>query len=98
MYYGLANQGSFKLGISTVKIETNSNRLKDFTKPKGLVIGVDREYIYPIDGATLFPFSDLTERKTFDKIKQCLSDRKVDAVVSDMVIIIFLIKYIIKKS
>ena len=50
------------------------------------MIGIDKEYIDPIEGAHLLPYSDITERKTLDKISQILNERKAHAVVSDMVL------------
>jgi 23S rRNA U2552 (ribose-2'-O)-methylase RlmE/FtsJ len=50
------------------------------------VIGIDKEYINPIEGAHLLSFSDITDQKTFDKVSRILNESKVHAVVSDMVI------------
>lgn len=54
-------------------------------KPKGMVIGIDREYIIPIEGATLFSYSDITNDKTIESVDKLLNNRKVNAVISDMV-------------
>lgn len=49
------------------------------------------EYIDPIDGAILFPYSSITDHSTFNKISKCLNEIKtktlvaeVDGVISDM--------------
>ena len=50
------------------------------------MIGIDREYINPIEGAHLLSFSDITDQITFDKLFRILNKSKAHAVVSDMVI------------
>lgn len=48
------------------------------------VLGVDLQFIRPIPGVHLLSLSDITKRTTQNNIKQCLQNRKVDAILSDM--------------
>ena len=56
----------------------------DVSKPKGVVIGIDRLQIYPMDGATFMGNSDFTSTATHEKIKNILNGRKANCVLSDM--------------
>ncbi|XP_050432471.1 rRNA methyltransferase 2, mitochondrial [Adelges cooleyi] len=59
----------------------------DFTNknlPTGLVIGIDLQQMFPINGAILLGNSDFTSTKTWDKIKTILNNRLIDVVLSDM--------------
>ena len=57
----------------------------DKGKPKGLVISVDRDDIQKIEGAYMLPFSDITDKKTIEKMEIILNGRSVNSVISDMV-------------
>lgn len=61
----------------------NSNG-DDKNKPKGLVIGIDKLQIYPVDGATFLGNTDFSTPAAQDKIKSLLNGRQVDCVLSDM--------------
>lgn len=61
----------------------NSNGA-DKTKPEGIVIGIDRLQIYPVEGATFLGNTDFTSIAAQDKIKSLLNGREVDCVLSDM--------------
>ncbi|KAG4072975.1 hypothetical protein HA402_006655 [Bradysia odoriphaga] len=63
--------------------ETNANGVIA-TLPVGLVIGIDKLQIYPINGVHLLGNADFTKPETQDRIKSILADRKVDCVLSDM--------------
>lgn len=61
----------------------NSNG-DDKDKPRGIVIGIDKLQIYPIDGATFLGNTDFTSSAAQDKIKSLLGGRQVNCVLSDM--------------
>jgi 23S rRNA U2552 (ribose-2'-O)-methylase RlmE/FtsJ len=50
-----------------------------------MVISVDRDYIQALDGAHVLSKSDITDKKTHEKIKTILNGCKADGVISDMV-------------
>lgn len=52
--------------------------------PTGLVIGIDLQQMYPIEGVTLLGNSDFTSPKTWQKIKELLNGCPIDVVLSDM--------------
>lgn len=56
----------------------------DKNKPKGIVIGIDKLQIYPIDGATFLGNTDFTSNAAQEKIESILNGRKVNVVLSDM--------------
>ena len=51
---------------------------------KNMVIAVDLQHIYPIEGATVLPHSDFTSAETQQQILQLLKNRRVDTIISDM--------------
>lgn len=53
-------------------------------KPKGIVIGIDKLQIYPIEGATFLGNTDFTSPIAQNKIKSLLNQREVNCVLSDM--------------
>lgn len=53
-------------------------------KPKGIVIGIDKLQIYPVDGATFLGNTDFTSPAAQEKIKSILNGRTVNCVLSDM--------------
>lgn len=53
-------------------------------KPKGIVIGIDKLQIYPVEGATFLGNTDFTSPIAQQKIKIMLNGRKVNNVLSDM--------------
>jgi 23S rRNA (uridine2552-2'-O)-methyltransferase len=56
----------------------------DKEKPKGVVIGIDKLQIYPIEGATFLGNTDFTTPKAQEKVKSLLDGRLVNCVLSDM--------------
>jgi 23S rRNA U2552 (ribose-2'-O)-methylase RlmE/FtsJ len=66
-----------------VKAVNSDNSKKD--KPKGIVIGIDRLQIYPLEGVQFFGNCDFTEKSTQEKIMQELKGKEVNCVLSDMV-------------
>lgn len=56
----------------------------DSKLPSGLLIGIDLQQMYPINGVTLLGNSDFTLPKTWQKIKEHLNNRPLDVVLSDM--------------
>lgn len=53
-------------------------------RPKGIVIGIDKLQIYPVDGATFYGNTDFTSQAAQEKVKSLLGGRKVNCVLSDM--------------
>lgn len=56
---------------------------RELVGEKGFIIGVDLLSIKPVDGVVFFK-GDLTDKVTIDRIIDCLEDRSVDVVLSDM--------------
>lgn len=56
---------------------------KELVGDQGKVIGVDRDYINPVDGVT-FLQGDLTEEITAEEVRDVVGDRNADVVLSDM--------------
>lgn len=56
----------------------------DKTKPRGKVISLDRDFIFPINGAHVMSFSDITLPQTISKIEHILNGQKATSVISDM--------------
>lgn len=61
----------------------NSNGA-DKNKSKGVVIGIDKLQIYPIDGATFLGNMDFTTVPAQERIKTLLNGKKANCVLSDM--------------
>ena len=61
----------------------NSNGV-DKSKPKGVVIGIDKLQIYPVEGATFLGNTDFSSSIAQEKIKTLLNGRLVNVVLSDM--------------
>jgi 23S rRNA U2552 (ribose-2'-O)-methylase RlmE/FtsJ len=57
----------------------------DRTKARGIVIGLDRLPIYPLDGVTFFGNCDFTTKEARIKILTALNGAKANCVLSDMV-------------
>jgi len=53
-------------------------------EPQGHVISVDLQHVRPLPGATVLDNCDITSAETCERIKQVLSGRLVDVVLSDM--------------
>ncbi|XP_018563605.1 rRNA methyltransferase 2, mitochondrial [Anoplophora glabripennis] len=51
---------------------------------KGTVLAIDRQQIYPIEGATIFGNMDFTALESQKKIVGFLNGKKADVIVSDM--------------
>lgn len=56
----------------------------DKEKPQGVVIGIDKLQIYPMEGATFLGNTDFTTRIAQEKVKSLLKGRQVNCVLSDM--------------
>jgi 23S rRNA (uridine2552-2'-O)-methyltransferase len=56
----------------------------EINRPKGIVIGIDKLQIYPIEGATFLGNTDFTSPVAQQKIKNILNGKKVNNVLSDM--------------
>ncbi|XP_026751761.1 rRNA methyltransferase 2, mitochondrial [Galleria mellonella] len=56
----------------------------DKTKPKGMVLSIDKLQIFPIEGATIMSNMDFSTIEAHDKVIAVLGDKKVDLVLSDM--------------
>lgn len=56
----------------------------DKTKPQGKVISLDRDFIYPINGAHVLSYTDVTLPQTILKIEHILNGQKATSVISDM--------------
>lgn len=62
---------------------TNANGADD-EKPKGLVIGIDKQVFQPMEGAHILGNCDFTHPTTRNKILSILNGTLVDLVMSDM--------------
>ena len=60
-----------------------SQVVKEIVGAKGLVVGVDKNHIKPLDGV-IFLKGDLTEEQTIKELKKVLGNKKVDVILSDM--------------
>ncbi|RNA43329.1 rRNA methyltransferase mitochondrial [Brachionus plicatilis] len=69
---------------SQLAVKLTNSDLRDLTKPQGKVISLDREFIYPIDGAHVLSYSDITLPETKLKIEKLLNGQKATSVISDM--------------
>lgn len=56
----------------------------DVKQPKGIVIGIDKLQIYPVEGATFLGNTDFASEAAQQKIKNILNGKKVNNVLSDM--------------
>jgi len=56
---------------------------KELVGDQGKVVGIDLDYINPVDGIT-FLQGDLTEEITAEEVRTLVSDRNADVVLSDM--------------
>jgi 23S rRNA (uridine2552-2'-O)-methyltransferase len=52
--------------------------------PQGLVLSIDKQQIFPVEGATVLGNTDFTNPQSQSKIVECLAGKKPDSVVSDM--------------
>lgn len=75
-----AAPGSF----SQVCVKAVNSDGSNGSKPKGIVIGIDRLHIYPLDGATFLGGLDFRSLETQNKLKNLLHDKKANVVLSDM--------------
>lgn len=69
---------------SQICIKAVNSNGADQNRPKGVVIGIDKLNIYPIEGATFFGNTDFNTQVAQEKIKNILNGRKVSGVLSDM--------------
>ncbi|KAK4874576.1 hypothetical protein RN001_013936 [Aquatica leii] len=53
-------------------------------QPRGVVIAVDKQQLFPISGAIILGNSDFTNPVVQDTLKTMLDGKEVDAVISDM--------------
>ncbi|KAM9210747.1 rRNA methyltransferase 2, mitochondrial [Dugong dugon] len=56
----------------------------DPSSPIGFVLGVDLLHIFPLEGATFLCPADVTDLRTFQRIRELLPGRRVDVILSDM--------------
>uniref|UniRef100_A0A8C3YLM7 rRNA methyltransferase 2, mitochondrial n=1 Tax=Catagonus wagneri TaxID=51154 RepID=A0A8C3YLM7_9CETA len=56
----------------------------DATAPVGFVLGVDLLPVYPLEGATFLCPADVTDPRTFQRIRELLPGGKADVILSDM--------------
>nr|XP_020659947.1 rRNA methyltransferase 2, mitochondrial [Pogona vitticeps] len=56
----------------------------DPSAPTGFVLGVDLQHLFPLEGATFLPYSDVTDLNTQKKIQEVLPKGKADVILSDM--------------
>lgn len=87
---GSWSQLAVKLTNSDLKGKLWENYLKkikfceDKCKPQGKVISIDRDFIYPIDGAEILSYSDITLTQTKIKLEELLNGQRATSVISDM--------------
>lgn len=67
-----------------VVVDKINSHGKNTKLPKGMVISIDRQPIYPIEGATILGNHDFTALTTQNKIKELLQQRMPDVVLSDI--------------
>jgi 23S rRNA U2552 (ribose-2'-O)-methylase RlmE/FtsJ len=53
-------------------------------KPDGYVLGIDLQFIQPLDGVEFLQKADITDPQVQEAISQRLGERKIDCVLSDM--------------
>lgn len=53
-------------------------------EPQGKVLAIDRQLIYPIEGAVIFGNCDFTNQKSQMKLLRALKGQYADSVISDM--------------
>ncbi|XP_042637084.1 rRNA methyltransferase 2, mitochondrial [Orycteropus afer afer] len=56
----------------------------DPSSPVGFVLGVDLLHIFPLEGATLLCPADVTDPRTFQRIRELLPGHTADVILSDM--------------
>uniref|UniRef100_A0A9L0SZG3 rRNA methyltransferase 2, mitochondrial n=1 Tax=Equus caballus TaxID=9796 RepID=A0A9L0SZG3_HORSE len=52
--------------------------------PVGFVLGVDLLHIFPLEGATFLCPADVTDPRTFQRIRELLPGGRADVILSDM--------------
>lgn len=67
--------------VAVQKVNSDASELNT---PVGKVVSVDKQQIYPIEGATIIGNSDFTSPETQHRIQSALNEQKVNAVLSDM--------------
>ncbi|XP_077288922.1 mitochondrial rRNA methyltransferase 2 [Arctopsyche grandis] len=67
--------------VAVQKVNSNKSELH---KPVGKVFAIDRQQIFPIEGATILSNLDFESEETQTKLKEALGDHKVNVVLSDM--------------
>ncbi|XP_050542537.1 rRNA methyltransferase 2, mitochondrial isoform X3 [Daktulosphaira vitifoliae] len=68
-----------QVAVSRINSDSQCNRL-----PVGLMIGIDLQQMFPINGAILLGNCDFTSTKTWEKINKILCGQLLDVVMSDM--------------
>lgn len=76
--------GSAPGSWSQICVKAVNSDGSEINKPKGIVIGIDKLQIYPVDGATFLGNTDFTTPSAHEKIKSILNGRFVNCVLSDM--------------
>ncbi|KAF7271728.1 hypothetical protein GWI33_015437 [Rhynchophorus ferrugineus] len=75
-----ASPGSWtQIAVKKVNADGSDNN-----SVKGKVISIDRQLLYPIEGAIILGNTDFTEASSQDKVAKELGGAKVDCVLSDM--------------
>ncbi|RZC34888.1 ribosomal RNA methyltransferase CG11447 [Asbolus verrucosus] len=75
-----ASPGSWtQVAVTRVNADASNSQ-----SPQGKVISIDKQHIYPINGATILGNMDFTEPQSQTKIIEYLDGRKADVVISDM--------------
>lgn len=69
---------------SQVCVKAVNSNGSEPNKLKGMVIGIDKLQMYPLDGSIFFANSDFTTFETQKKVLTALNGRKVNCVLSDM--------------
>ncbi|OAD52660.1 Putative ribosomal RNA methyltransferase CG11447 [Eufriesea mexicana] len=67
-----------------VAINVTNAKAKQDGVAVGIVFGIDKQPIYPIEGATLLSGMDFTDASSQNKILELLKSRKANVVMSDM--------------
>ncbi|KAL1494388.1 hypothetical protein ABEB36_009994 [Hypothenemus hampei] len=67
-----------------VAVKRVNANLSDKNGSQGTVIAIDKQLIYPIEGASIFENMDFTEQTSQEKLVNFLGSNRADAVLSDM--------------
>ncbi|XP_030758703.1 rRNA methyltransferase 2, mitochondrial [Sitophilus oryzae] len=82
--YHVVDCGASPGSWTQVTVKRVNSDASDKSLLQGKVISVDRQLIYPIEGATLIGNADFTDPTSEQTIIKALNGNKCDAVISDM--------------